>query len=90
MSFYVYSKTAGPQSYELNASIYAYSPKFLSDIIDKTILDYNCGIAVMPDYLVLGIDSEEDFEMMEILFEYYAKRDSGLREIVTRAAFEMK
>ena len=71
-----------PASYELNASIYAYSPKFLSGTIDKTILDYNCGIVVMPDYLVLDIDSEEDFEMMEMLFEHFAKKDNGLAEIV--------
>lgn len=81
------ARQQAPKSYELNASIYAYSPKFLSGTIDKTILDYNCGVVVMPDCLVLDIDSEEDFEMMEILFEYYAKRDSGLREIVTRATF---
>lgn len=71
-----------PTSYELNASIYAYSPKFLSGKIDKTILDYNCGIVVMPDYLVLDIDSEEDFEMMEMLFEHFEKKDDGLAEIV--------
>ena len=76
------ARQQAPKSYELNASIYAYSPKFLSGIIDKTILDYNCGIVVMPDYLVLDIDSEEDFVMMELLFEYFAKCDTGLHEII--------
>ena len=76
------ARQQAPVSYELNASIYAYSPKFLAGTIDKTILDYNCGIVVMPDYLVLDIDSEEDFEMMEMLFEYFVKRDAGLAEIV--------
>lgn len=75
------ARQQAPASYELNASIYAYSPKFLSGTIDKTILDYNCGIVVMPDYLVLDIDSEEDFEMMEMLFRYFVKQDEGLREI---------
>lgn len=75
------ARQQAPASYELNASIYAYSPKFLSGTIDKTILDYNCGIVVMPDYLVLDIDSEEDFEMMEMLFGYFVKQDEGLREI---------
>ena len=76
------ARQQAPASYELNASIYAYSPKFLAGTIDKTILDYNCGIVVMPDYLVLDIDSEEDFEMMELLFEYFAKNDKGLQEVV--------
>ena len=75
------ARQQAPVSYELNASIYAYRPKFLSGTIDRTILDYNCGIVVMPDYLVLDIDSEEDFEMMEMLFEHFAKSDYGLREI---------
>lgn len=77
------ARQQAPASYELNASIYAYSPKFLAGTIDKTILDYNCGIVVMPDYLVLDIDSEEDFEMMEMLFGFFAKNDSGLQELVT-------
>lgn len=76
------ARQQAPASYELNASIYAYSPKFLSGKIDKTILDYNCGIVVMPDYLVLDIDSEEDFEMMEMLFEHFEKRDKGLQELM--------
>lgn len=76
------ARQQAPASYELNASIYAYSPKFLEGTIDKTILDYNCGIVVMPDYLVLDIDSEEDFEMMEMLFGHFAKNDKGLQEVV--------
>ncbi len=78
------ARQQAPTSYELNASIYAYSPKFLEGTIDKTILDYNCGIVVMPDYLVLDIDSEEDFEMMEMLFGYFAKNDCGLQEVVNQ------
>lgn len=76
------ARQQAPKTYELNASIYAYSPAFLESPIDKTILDYNCGIMVMPDYLVLDIDSEEDFEMMEMLFGHFAKLDKGLQELV--------
>ena len=67
-----------PQSYELNASIYAYRPGFLESNIDKTILDYNCGIVEMEDYLVLDIDSEDDFEMMQILYRYYSEKDESI------------
>lgn len=70
-----------PTSYELNASIYAYRPGFLSSKITKTILNYNCGIIEMPDYLVLDIDSEEDFQMMEFLHSFYCKRDKKLNHI---------
>ena len=74
-----------PVSYELNASIYAYRPSFLSKPIADTILDHCCGISIMKDYLVLDIDSEEDFQMMQILHGYYIKNDEGLKEVFEEA-----
>lgn len=79
------ARQQAPQSYELNASIYAYKPQFLDETIDKTILDYKCGISIMPDFLVLDIDSEDDFDMMQYLHEFYCKQDSGLREVYSLA-----
>lgn len=75
------ARQQSPKGYELNASIYAYSPRFLAGEIIKTILEYNCGISIMPDYLVLDIDSEEDFQMMQILHCYYCKEDKKLDEV---------
>lgn len=75
------ARQQAPQSYELNASIYAYSPNFLNSDIDKTLLDYNCGIIEMQDYLVLDIDCEKDFQMMQKLHKYYCSIDSDLEEI---------
>ena len=80
--------TARQQSvavYELNASIYAYRPAFLDSDIRKTILEYKCGISIMPDFLVLDIDSEEDFKMMEYLYQYYCGRDESLKLIYDMA-----
>lgn len=79
------ARQQAPQSFELNASIYAYSPDFLNSDINKTILDYNCGIVEMQDYLVLDIDSEEDFEMMQILHKYYCGTDCELGKIYDSA-----
>ncbi len=71
------SRQQAPNIYELNASIYAYRPSFIRQEINKTILEYNCGISLMRDYLVLDIDSEEDFIMMErlhgILYKQYSE-----------------
>lgn len=75
------TRQQAPSCYELNASIYVYNPSFLDRHIELTILDYRCGISVMPDYLVLDIDSEKDFEMMQYLHSYYWKKDSGLNEV---------
>ena len=75
------ARQQAPKSYEMNASIYAYSPKFLKSDITKSIIDYNCGISVMQDYLVLDIDSEEDFQMMQYLHEFYCKKDIALKDV---------
>ena len=74
-----------PDSYEMNASIYAYKPSFLDGTINKTILEYKCGIARMPDYLVLDIDSEEDFEMMEHLHLFFCEKDVELMNVYSIA-----
>ncbi len=75
------TRQEAPASYELNASIYAYKPGFLDIDIADTILDHKCGISVMEDYLVLDIDSEEDFQMMEVLHRYYLEHNEGLRKV---------
>lgn len=75
------ARQQAPKLYELNASIYAYKPDFLLRDIDKTILEYNCGISVMKDYLVLDIDSEEDFEMMQFLHMNFCKNYIELNSI---------
>lgn len=75
------ARQQAPKSYEMNASIYAYSPDFLRSEITKSIIDYNCGISIMPDYLVLDIDSEIDFLMMQYLHEYYCRRDPCLQKV---------
>lgn len=75
------ARQQAPLSYELNASIYAYNPHFLESKIDKTLLDYNCGIIEMIDYLILDIDSEEDFVMMEQLVKIFCKLDNKLNDV---------
>ncbi len=75
------ARQQAPEVYDMNASIYAYNPGFLVSEIKGTILDYKCGISVMPDYLVLDIDSENDFEMMGILHKYYCEKDNDLMTI---------
>ena len=79
------ARQQAPASFELNASIYAYDPEFLKSKIEKTILDYRCGISIMKDYLVLDIDSEEDFEMMQYLHRMYCEDDKELNKIYETA-----
>lgn len=75
------ARQQAPETYELNASIYAYSPRFLECDINKTILEYKCGISVMNDYLVLDIDSEEDYRLLSFLFNYFCEEDYEIKKV---------
>lgn len=79
------TRQEAPAVYEMNASIYVYSTAFLNGEIDRGLLDYHDGIIVMPDYLVLDIDSEEDFVMMQEMMHLFAPQDAGLREVIDEA-----
>lgn len=79
------ARQQAPVTYDLNASIYAYRPSFLAGEINGTLLDYRLGVSIMEDYLVLDIDSEEDFVMMSKLHEYYCSIDEGIKEIFETA-----
>lgn len=79
------SRQQAPKAYELNASIYVYSPSFLESEIDKTILEYRCKIVQMPDYLVLDIDSERDFTLMSHMMEYFKTEDRELERVIEAA-----
>lgn len=76
------TRQQAPKYYDLNASIYAYSPDFLDKEINKTILSYKYGIYVMPDYHILDIDSEEDFKAINYMIEYYCLYDKELDRLV--------
>ena len=75
------SRQQAPKVYDLNASVYIYNPQILSSVIDKTILDFNFEISVMDDFLVLDIDSEEDYKMMQYIYKYCLKSNKLLKEV---------
>jgi len=71
-----------PATYELNASIYVYRSTFLKGEINKTLLEYNCGIVEMRDCPVLDIDSEEDLLILERLIGFYRDTNPDIDEIM--------
>lgn len=75
------ARQQAPAIFDLNASIYIFGSAFLDSEIKKSISEYKCGIVVMPDYLVLDIDSEEDLEMMNYLYDHFVERDPELNRI---------
>lgn len=65
------ARQQAPAIYDMNASIYAYSPDILKNKSSVGFFNSNCYFIVMKDTAVLDIDSEEDFEMLQVLAEYF-------------------
>lgn len=68
-----------PQVYDMNASMYLYDPKFLSN--KNRIFDGECGVVEMQDFHVLDIDSEDDFIWMEYIYEKLVIHNSSLQGV---------
>ena len=73
------SRQQAPAIYDMNASMYLYDPKFLQE--NEYIFNGKCGVIQMQDYMVLDIDSEEDFKWMEYIYLKLLKDEVGIAEI---------
>ena len=65
------TRQEAPQCFDMNASIYAYRREPLLENKQNSIFDGNAGIWMMRDTAVLDIDSEEDFELMQVVAQYF-------------------
>lgn len=73
------ARQQAPEIFDMNASIYAYNPEFLSS--GKGVLDGYCEVIEMFDTAVLDLDHENDFELMEVVAEYLFSKYSDFGEI---------
>ena len=73
------ARQQAPEIFDMNASIYAYRPDFLSQ--GKGVLDGYCEIVEMYDTGILDLDHENDFVLMEIIANYLFKENKAFREI---------
>ena len=64
------TRQEAPVFYDMNASIYAYSPKALKNKEQSTFFNDHCDAIIMADTGILDIDSEEDYELMQIVAKY--------------------
>ena len=62
------ARQQAPEIFDMNASLYAYSPEFLRS--GKGVLDGYCECIEMYDTGVLDLDHENDFELMEVIANY--------------------
>lgn len=79
------TRQEAPVFYDKNASIYSYSPEALKnkDAV-KFFLD-KCGAIKMLDTGILDIDSEEDFELMQVIAKYLFVNYENYKEIFEKA-----
>lgn len=70
-----------PQSYDMNASIYAYRREPLLKTKEQDVFDGKCVGWIMKDTAILDIDSEEDYELMQVVAEYFYQTDGNMRQI---------
>jgi CMP-N,N'-diacetyllegionaminic acid synthase len=64
------TRQEAPVFYDMNASIYAYSPDALRNKEHSTFFNSGCDAVVMADTGILDIDSEEDYELMQVIAKY--------------------
>lgn len=65
---YFTCRQEAPEVYEMNASIYAYRSNALRNF-PKSLFDLRNGMVTMKDYGVLDIDSPEDHQLMQLIYE---------------------
>ena len=79
------TRQEAPLFYDMNASIYAYSPQALKEKDQLTFFNCNCDAVVMFDSGILDIDSEEDYELMQVIAKYLFENVDGFKEVYNKA-----
>lgn len=73
------ARQEAPEIFDMNASMYAYSPEFLTS--GKGIFEGKCNVIKMMDTAVLDIDHENDFELMEVVASYLFNKNQSMNLI---------
>jgi len=79
------TRQEAPVFYDMNASIYAYSPDALRNKEHATFFNSNCDAVVMKDTGILDIDSEEDYELMQVIAKYLYENEESFKETFIKA-----
>lgn len=79
------TRQEAPVFYDMNASIYAYSPDALRNKEHATFFNSNCDAVVMKDTGILDIDSEEDYELMQVIAKYLYEQEDAFKETFVKA-----
>lgn len=72
------TRQEAPTLYDMNASIYAYTRDF---IYDTNPFFNRADIVLMPDIGILDIDSQRDYELMQVIAQYLFAHDAAYENI---------
>lgn len=75
------TRQEAPVFYDMNASIYAYSPCALKNKEQSSFFNDHCDAIIMADTGILDIDSEEDYELMQVIAKYLFENREAFREV---------
>lgn len=73
------SRQQAPEIFDLNASLYAYNPKYLSG--NGMVMDGYVEIILMRETGILDLDHNDDIELMEVVAQHLFGTDSLFAEI---------
>ena len=75
------ARQQAPAIYDLNASMYVFETEFLRTNTTGILWETTCMLYMMKDTAVLDIDSEEDFEMMQLIGGYLFSNVDGFKAV---------
>lgn len=75
------ARQQAPAIYDINASIYVFRRDFLANNTTGILWDGKIGLSLMKDTGILDIDSEEDFQLMEVIADHLCKTDPDYAEV---------
>lgn len=77
------ARQQAPRVFDMNASMYAYSPEFLDS--KMAIFDGTCECSIMKDTAILDLDEPDDLELMQVIAQYLFQVDQCFSEIQEKA-----
>ncbi len=75
------TRQEAPAVYDMNASVYVIDADYLRNDEENMLLNAKSTIYEMFDTAVLDIDSEHDFELMEIIAKYLFEKNDAFRKV---------
>lgn len=75
------ARQQAPKFYDMNASIYVYSVDALRNKKPNVFFNNRCDAIFMKDTGILDIDSEEDFQLMQVIAEYLFFHEEAYKQI---------